>query len=50
MGVDTMPPPYPEENLHVHILYASMCRSVTGDEAGISRILSEVNGDFPETN
>jgi hypothetical protein len=50
MGDGALPNPYPEENPHLVRLPASMSRSVTDDEAGMSKVVREVYGDLPKTN
>jgi hypothetical protein len=50
MGDGALPNPYPEENPHLVRLPASMCTSVTDDEAGMSDIVREVYGGLPKTN
>jgi ATP-dependent DNA helicase PIF1 len=50
MGDGALPNPYPEENPHLVRLPASMCMSVTDDEAGMSKIVRDVYTYLPETN
>jgi hypothetical protein len=50
MGDGALPNPYPEENPYLVRLPASMCTSVTDDEAGMSDIVREVYGGLPTTN
>jgi hypothetical protein len=50
MGDGALPNPYTEENQHLVRLPASMCMSVTDDEAGMSKIVREVYGYLPDTN
>jgi hypothetical protein len=50
MGDGALENPYPEENPHLVRLPASMCISVTDDEAGISKLVRDVCGGLPETN
>jgi hypothetical protein len=50
MGDGALPNPYPKENPHLVRLPASMCMSITDNEAEMSKIAREVYGYFPDTN
>jgi hypothetical protein len=50
MGDGALTNTYPEENPHLVRLSASMCMSVTDDEAGMSKIAREFYGDLTENN
>jgi hypothetical protein len=50
MGDIALTNTYPEENPYLVRLPASMCMSITDDEAGMSKIAREMYGDPPETN
>jgi hypothetical protein len=50
MGDVALLDPYPEEKPHLVRLPSSICMSVTGDEARMSKVVREVYGEIPETN
>jgi hypothetical protein len=49
MVYGALPSPYPEENPHSVRIPTSMCMSVTGNEAGMSKTVIEFYGNLPQT-